>query len=60
MVPERDVRQWKQACREAGIPEPERNQAAKDFHAEKEAFGERRHLPYGDLINWLRDWREDR
>ena len=60
MAPARDVNQWKQACREVGIGRHERKQAAEAFHAEKRASGEKRHWPYGKLIIWLRDWREDR
>jgi hypothetical protein len=60
MSPERDQRQWRQACREAGIGEDEMDRASDDFHAEKRAAGERRHWPYGKLINWLREWKEDR
>jgi hypothetical protein len=60
MVPRRDVSQFKQACKQAGIGEPEINQASEDLHAEKRASGERGHWPYGKLINWLRDWKEDR
>jgi hypothetical protein len=54
----RDVKQWKEACREVGITGPERKRATKDFHAEKRAFGERHHMQYRNLIIWLRDWKE--
>jgi hypothetical protein len=60
VVPARDVKQWKQACRAVGLTGPERKRATKDFHAEKRAFGERRHLPYGNLIIWLQEWKETR
>lgn len=60
MAPARDVKQWKQACREAGVERPERKLAAADFHAEKRASSERGHWSYGNLIIWLRDWKEDR
>jgi hypothetical protein len=60
MVPRRDTRQWDDACREVGIVGKEINQAADDFHAEKRASGERGHWPYGNLIIWLREWKEDR
>jgi hypothetical protein len=52
------VNQWKQACDEVGLTKREMKQATKDFHGE-EAFGERRHLPYGNLIIWLQEWRGD-
>jgi hypothetical protein len=60
MVPRRDVNQWKQACREVGLDKSLWERASRDFHAEKEAFGEKRHLPYGNLIIWLREWMENR
>jgi hypothetical protein len=60
MVPRRDNKQWDQACNEAGIPKDETRKASDDFHAEKRAAGERGHWPYGKLIIWLRNWREDR
>jgi len=60
VVPRRDVNQWRQACKEVGLTKPERKQATKDFHMEKEEFGERRHMPYGNLIIWLREWRDDK
>jgi hypothetical protein len=60
MVPRYDNRQWKQACREVGLEDDERRLATKDLHKEKGATGDRSHMPYGDLITWLRDWKEDR
>jgi hypothetical protein len=60
MVPARDNKQWKQACREVGLDKDERERATEDFHKEKRAAGDRRHMPYGNLITWLRDWKEDR
>jgi hypothetical protein len=56
MSPAHDSKQWRQACREAGVPESERERASNDFHAEKKASGDRRHWPYRKLIIWLRDW----
>jgi hypothetical protein len=60
MAPERDNKQWKQACDEVGLSGEERVEASWDFHAEKKASGERRLWPYRKLTNWLRDWNEDR
>jgi len=37
----------------------ERRQASMDLHAEKSKDGMREHLEYGDLMAWLRQWRED-
>jgi hypothetical protein len=56
----RDNKQWRDACREAGIPKREREAASNAFHAEKKASGERGHWSYGNLIIWLRAWKEDR
>jgi hypothetical protein len=60
MAPKRDVKQWKQACREIGLTPDEQRQAKRDFHADKRASGDRDHRSYGNLIIWLQDWREDR
>jgi hypothetical protein len=60
MTPKHDVKQWKDACDEIGLDEGEREIATREFHAEKRASGEKAHWPYRKLINWLREWREDR
>jgi hypothetical protein len=59
MAPARDVRQWKQACAEVGLDPNEKHRATREFHEEKRASGNRRHMAYGDLIIWLQTWRED-
>jgi hypothetical protein len=59
MVPRRDDKQWDDACREVGLGEDEIKKATRDFHTEKRLSGDRRHWPYGNLIIWLREWRED-
>lgn len=59
-VPRRDNKQWEDACREVGIFGEDIRRASKDFHAEKRATGDRSRWPYGNLINWLREWKEDR
>jgi hypothetical protein len=60
MAPARDNKQWKQACREVGLDRDEEKLASDDFHAEKKAFGDRRHWRYGNLTIWLRNWKDDR
>jgi hypothetical protein len=56
--PERDVKQFRQACREVGLDRDARYEAAKDFHAEKRASGDREHTSYGELLAWLREWKD--
>ena len=54
-LPTRDVKQWKQACREVGIDASEaEDRPSEDFHAEKRAVRGKGHWPYRNLINWLR------
>jgi hypothetical protein len=52
----RDIQQWHQACRAAGLTEAERFAASKALHTEKEAhlFQD---LTYSDLVIWLREWK---
>ena len=53
-----DIKQFRQACREAGLSAIERYEASQALHAEKEASGAREHMSYGELLAWLREWRE--
>lgn len=55
----RDVKQFRQACNEVGLTSDQRYRASEDLHAEKEvAAVRRRHLSYGELVAWLREWKE--
>jgi hypothetical protein len=54
----RDVKQFRQACREMGLTVAERHAASEALHAEKEISGKAEHLSYGDLLAWLRQWRQ--
>jgi hypothetical protein len=53
----RDVKQFRQACREAGLIDSERRAASDDFHAEKDKEGRREDLSYGELVTRLREWK---
>jgi hypothetical protein len=59
MVPPHDNKQWRDACRQAGVVGADIKRASKEFHAEKRASGDRRHMPYGNLIIWLQAWKGD-
>jgi hypothetical protein len=54
----RDIKQFDQACREVGLTEEEQYQASEALHAEKESSGLKAHMPYGELVAWLRQWKE--
>jgi hypothetical protein len=54
----RDIKQFRQACKEAGLTVAERYAASEALHAEKESEGVRDHMTYGELLAWLRHWKE--
>jgi hypothetical protein len=54
-----DIKQFRQACRRLGLTVEERYQASEDLHAEKETLGADKHMSYGQLLEWLRQWKED-
>jgi hypothetical protein len=54
----RDVKQFRQACREAGLTPHERYEASESLHAEKQASGQTEHMSYEQPVAWLREWRE--
>lgn len=58
MARKRDVTQFRQACREARLDRDERYRARDDFHAEKRESGTREHIGYGELLAWLREWKD--
>lgn len=58
MARKRDVQQFRQACREVGLNRDDRYAATKDFHAEKQALGTREDISYGELLAWLREWKD--
>ncbi len=58
MTRKRDIKQFRQACKEAGLTVEERYAASEALHAEKESSGEQRHMTYGELLDWLRQWKQ--
>jgi hypothetical protein len=58
MTKKHDIKQFRQACKEAGLTAGERYEASEALHAEKVSGGERRHMGYGELLAWLRQWRD--
>jgi len=53
----RDIKQFRQACKEAGLTAGERREASDAFHAEKKSGSVQRDMSYGELLAWLRQWR---
>lgn len=51
-----DIKQFRQACKEAGLTADERYEASQALHAEKESGGGREDMSYGELLAWLREW----
>ena len=52
-----DVKQFRQACREAGLTIGERYEASDALHAEKASGDIQADMSYGELLDWLRQWR---
>ena len=57
MARKRDVKQFRQACREVGLTVRERHAASEALHLEKEGTGQAEHMSYGELLAWLRQWK---
>jgi hypothetical protein len=57
MAPKRDLKQFRQACREVGLSVRQRYDASQALHAEKQSSGTRGHMDYEDLVAWLREWK---
>jgi hypothetical protein len=53
----RDIKQFRQACKEAGLTIQERYEASEVLHAEKQAGSVQASMSYGELLAWLRQWR---
>ncbi len=53
-----DIKQFRQACNEAGLTIYERYEASQALHAYKESSGAREDMSYRELLIWLREWRE--
>jgi hypothetical protein len=54
----RDIKQFRQACKEAGLTVEERYAASEVLHAEKGSSGVQKHMSYGELLDWLRQWKK--
>jgi hypothetical protein len=55
----RDIKEFDQASREVGLTEKEQREASEALHADKQSIGMKDHMPYRDLVRWLRQWKED-
>jgi hypothetical protein len=53
----RDIKQFRQACKEVGLTPRERYEASEDLHGEKGESGVHAHMSYGELLAWLRQWK---
>lgn len=54
MARKREIKQFRQACKDLGLSAEERYLASEALHAEKETTGEREHMSYQELMAWLR------
>jgi hypothetical protein len=52
-----DVKQFRQACKQAGLTVSERYQASDALHTEKTSGDIQADLSYGELLAWLRQWK---
>ena len=57
MTRKRDIKQFRQACKEAGLTPSERYVASQALHAEKESGGGQEDMSYRELLAWLREWK---
>jgi hypothetical protein len=53
----RDIKQFRQACREVGLTIGERYEASDALHAEKESGDVQADMSYGELLAWLQQWK---
>ncbi len=58
MTRKRDIKQFRQACKEADLTVRERYDASEALHSEKESGGGQKDMSYGELLAWLRQWKE--
>lgn len=56
MTGKRDIKQFRQACKEAGLTAHQRHAASEALHAEKGSSGVQAHMSYSELLTWLRQW----
>jgi hypothetical protein len=57
MTRKRDIKQFRQACEEAGLSPLERYEASEALHAEKASGDVQTDMSYGELLAWLRQWK---
>lgn len=57
MSRKRDIKQFRQACKEAGLTVRERFEASEALHAEKQVGSVQADMSYGELLDWLRQWK---
>jgi hypothetical protein len=55
----RDIKQFEDACRTAGLSEVERKLVRQAYHEWKLVLGSG-DLTFASLVVWLRDWKADR
>lgn len=53
----RDIKQFRQTCKEAGLTVRERYEASEALHAEKQSGNVQGDMSYGELLAWLRQWK---
>jgi hypothetical protein len=53
----RDIKQFRQACKEIGLSAQERYEASEALHAEKASSDVQADMSYGELLAWLRQWK---
>lgn len=58
MTRKRDIKQFRRACREAGLSATERYEVSQALHAEKQSSGAQEHMRYRELLAWLREWKD--
>lgn len=58
MTQKPDIKQFRQACREAGLTDQQRYTASKALHAEKGSSRAPIHMAYRELLVWLRQWKQ--
>lgn len=54
----RDIKQFRQACREVGLTASERYEASDALHGEKVSGYIQADMTYGELVAWLRQWKD--
>jgi hypothetical protein len=58
LAPKRDIKQFQQACNQVGLMDEERRKASDVFHAEKASGYIQSDMTYRELLEWLREWKD--